>query len=805
MKRRAHRRSRLQVGGPEPLESRTVLTTLAIAEINYAPYEPLPEFGDISEEANDYEFIEVVNFGDQPVDLTGVKFQRVNVAGEEEGVDFEFAPQSLASGERILIVENVEAFQSRYGTALPVAGAWSGGLSSNGEQLTLFDRSGAEIVRMTYDSDGDWPGRANGRGSSIEMIDLTGNPNDPDNWQSSADYGGTPGRGLSDRSQTIIVNEVLAHTDPPQSDAIELYNTTGQPIAMDGWYLSDSLDNLIKFTFPSNSTIDANGYFVITESEFNPGGGTAATDFALSERGDELWLMSRAASGRPGKFVDHAEFEATANGVSVGNVPNGVTQDDFQPLASLTFGRENGGHRVGEVVITEVNYHPPGDDVNLEFIEVRNTFALLDLSGWRMRGGVDVDFPQGTSLGVNETIVLVAFDPTDVTLATNFRNYYGVSDAVRLVGPWDTNSDGESDRLSNDGEKLTLRSPHDDVDEILYVAVDQVDYNDALPWPLVADGDGGSIERSSFGEYGNDPSSWLGVTPNPGNEPIDIASAPELQVGQARPDAIGTDGPFLRGPSDVDLFRFTPTVSGIHQFDVTAAGDLTVDPFVRVFQRDGTELAFNDDSGDTANSQVLVDLQADTEYLVTTSSSGEAGRSYDPLTGHGLVAGATQGAYEIEVSRFTGNETPFQNPELAFDVNGDGFVIPLDALIVINALNSGGSGSLPRTPGDEAPPFLDVSGDNFFSPLDAILVINFLNSAPAEGEPDDTLAATPAKSLASPPISQVESSMTMSASKISVLASAVDAIYRAQISEDTFGERDEDDDEADERKKQRIR
>ena len=37
-----------------------------------------------------------------------------------------------------------------------------------------------------------------------------------------------------------MINEVLTHTDPPQVDSIELYNTTGANINIGGWYLSES-------------------------------------------------------------------------------------------------------------------------------------------------------------------------------------------------------------------------------------------------------------------------------------------------------------------------------------------------------------------------------------------------------------------------------------------------------------------------------------------------------------------------------------------------------------------------------------
>ncbi|MFM7072577.1 MAG: Ig-like domain-containing protein [Planctomycetota bacterium] len=88
-----------------------------------------------------------------------------------------------------------------------------------------------------------------------------------------------------------------------------------------------------------------------------------------------------------------------------------------------------------------------------------------------------------------------------------------------------------------------------------------------------------------------------------------------------------------------------------------------------------------------------------------------------------------------------GGEAEFTNPSNAFDVNGDGFVTPIDVLMVINDVNAYGARALSGGAAGEAPAnrvFLDVNADRFVSPLDALLVINFLNArsggAAGEGE-----------------------------------------------------------------------
>jgi fimbrial isopeptide formation D2 family protein/uncharacterized repeat protein (TIGR01451 family) len=67
-----------------------------------------------------------------------------------------------------------------------------------------------------------------------------------------------------------------------------------------------------------------------------------------------------------------------------------------------------------------------------------------------------------------------------------------------------------------------------------------------------------------------------------------------------------------------------------------------------------------------------------------------------------------------------------RNPVNPLDVDGDGQVAPIDVLLLLNRINSGGSPLSPIQPG-VPPRFYDVTGDNHLSAADALLVINHLN------------------------------------------------------------------------------
>ncbi|MFK7738454.1 MAG: tandem-95 repeat protein [Pirellulaceae bacterium] len=99
---------------------------------------------------------------------------------------------------------------------------------------------------------------------------------------------------------------------------------------------------------------------------------------------------------------------------------------------------------------------------------------------------------------------------------------------------------------------------------------------------------------------------------------------------------------------------------------------------------------------------------------------------------------------------------PHQNPVENLDVNADGFVTPIDALLVVNFLNTNtGDGSVANLP--PPPPFRDTNGDNFITAIDALLVINALNNQSGGGGGEgeafvDYAGAFPVEGIAGNPI-----------------------------------------------------
>ena len=90
--------------------------------------------------------------------------------------------------------------------------------------------------------------------------------------------------------------------DNPQNfrDWIELRNTTGAPINLAGWRLSDELDTPAKWVFPvSGSTISANGYLIVMCDNRNEANGTGTylhSNFSLSATGEAVRLYNSAGT-----------------------------------------------------------------------------------------------------------------------------------------------------------------------------------------------------------------------------------------------------------------------------------------------------------------------------------------------------------------------------------------------------------------------------------------------------------------------------------------------------------------------------
>jgi hypothetical protein len=177
---------------------------LRITELMYHPAPPgMAEMLAGFTDADDFEYVEIINQGLVSVSLQGVRF----IAG----ISFDFSAggiPNLFPAERVLLVKNRLAFELRHGTNLPIAGEYSGSLSNGGERLRLVDAAGGTIHEFAYGDGGAWPASADGQGRSLQVRDLSGDYENPASWQASARLGGSP--GSADVSPPIMLATITA-------------------------------------------------------------------------------------------------------------------------------------------------------------------------------------------------------------------------------------------------------------------------------------------------------------------------------------------------------------------------------------------------------------------------------------------------------------------------------------------------------------------------------------------------------------------------------------------------------------------
>jgi hypothetical protein len=455
------------------------------------------------------EFLELKNTGTEALDLSGVKIS--------EGIRFTF-PEGfqLAPGAFVVLAEDAETFTDQF-PDLTLGGEYDGRLSNSSEKIELIDSLAKPFLSVTYSDQPPWPSTADGRGFSLvpRLADPDTDPNDPGNWRASATPGGSPGRNdLPPNIKPAWITEVLAHSDPPAVDSVEIHNPNTAALDISHWLITDNWSEPEKYAIPKGTVLSPGGYAVFTEEQFN------ANDngFALDSHGDQVFLFSADANGKLTGFSDGFTFGASENGVTFGRLVTADGQAQYPAQSSPSLGLPNIGPKVGPIVINEIHYHPQG--AGPEFVELKNitshSVLLYDpqhpRNTWHV-GGIDFQFPTGTSIHPGGLLIITNADPSD------FGAHYAIPNDVPVLGPF-------LGTLQDSGERLELLKPDEpdtgpDGSEIVpYIVIDAVRYNDNPPWPSEPDGNGPSLEKLKPERHGNDSANWRSSPggPSPGVE-----------------------------------------------------------------------------------------------------------------------------------------------------------------------------------------------------------------------------------------------------------------------------------------------
>lgn len=508
------------------------LSKLVVTEIMYHP----APFGAFT--ADDLEFLELKNTGSHTLHLGTLTFA--------EGITFNFTNGTrLNPGQFFILARNATAFTNRY-PGIPANGVYTARLDNGGEVLRLATLAGGTVFSVDYNDREPWPITADGHGFSVVPRNATANPNSDNgaHWRASAFMGGSPGADDPETTfPAVVVSEVLSHSVPPDVDWIELQNLSSSQVDISGWFLSDDPAAPKKYRIPDGTILEPEGFQIFIEGDFNDMPGSIFS-FALDSAGDSIYLTSADAGTNLTGYSHGFTFGAAAADVTFGRYVNSTGEEQFPPQFAATLNAPNFGPVVGPVVIQEIMYHPEtGRD---EFVEIKNISGsdlplynpARPINTWRI-DGLAYTFPTNLTLPANGLLLVVATNPA------GFRAKYSIPAEVQIVGPF-------FGVLQDSGERLELQRPDMPPTNgpVPYIGIDQVRYNDKLPWPPAADGSGASLQRRIPGAYGNDPINWVAAIPTPGEDFVPgqgptVTSHPQNQTVLSFEDAqftVSADG-----------------------------------------------------------------------------------------------------------------------------------------------------------------------------------------------------------------------------------------------------------------------
>jgi hypothetical protein len=569
---------------------------LTVTEIMFNPAQNTTPDGPDHDE---FEFLELRNTAAHSIALPGYRLQG--------GVDFSFttnqALTELAAGQRLLLVANRAAFQSRYPGIGPIAGEYTRRLKNSGDRLTL---SGPlQEPGFDFEFQDRWQLLADGTGFSLTRVGEGGpastQPNLATAWRLSGRLGGSPGEADPEPAVPTALHSALRISEifpgAGKLNFVELEARSGptaQPLDVSGWWLTNERDDWRKFRLPLGSILkpDAanNARLVVSESQFNlPNGG----GFKLDPRGGEVWLLSANQDGDLTGFITGGVYGPTELGHSLVADALDFTDSHFRLTANPSPGAVNALAMIGPVSFRTIHFEPPafGSENNSqdEFIELENTSAAAvplfapanPALTWQIRGGVELDFPPSLILPAGGRVVLVSFAPeSDQAALTAFLTRHAPRADVTLVGPW-------RGQLNNAGDSLRLQRPLSTTSaattEATYVTVEAFTYAPTTPWPTNAAGSGRALVRRDPTALAAEPTAWVDAWPTPGWADTDQDGLPDAWETEHYfdPDnSLGTEG----GDADPDQDGFTNRMEFLNGTDPREVSN-ALRPHVTVSER----------------------------------------------------------------------------------------------------------------------------------------------------------------------------------------------------------------------------
>ena len=450
----------------EPLGPSSRKTGLVITEIMYNPRV-------VTTTNESLEFIELYNSNPWSENIGGYEV--------DGSVSYVFpADTVLPPGGFAVLARQPEFVASHYSIS-NVLGPWEDSddsrLPTTQGTIELLNREGALLLAVDYSDTVPWPVSPDGKGHSLVLARPSFGEDDVRAWSQSDRVDGSPGTAdpvTREPIDSVVINEWLAHTDPPLTDAFELYNHGNEPVDLSGAWVSDDPDTN-KFRIPDGTIIPPRGFLWWRADD--------AFVFQLLSEGERIYLVN----SNQNRVIDAIDFRGQSNAVASGRSPDGGPY--HYCLASRTLGSPNSQPLRFGVVINEIMFNPLSGELDDEYVEIYNRLSTpANISAWEFVNGIGYLFPSNTIMPPNAYWV-IARNPT------NLMALYPNLNTNNTLGPY-------TGTLANGGERLTLTSADygnfpiggSNVLIRLNVTASEVIYGDGGRWGNWADGSGSSLE-----------------------------------------------------------------------------------------------------------------------------------------------------------------------------------------------------------------------------------------------------------------------------------------------------------------------
>jgi hypothetical protein len=414
------------------------------------------------------EWLELYNQMAVSVDMSGWSL--------DGDIHYRFPTNTVLSGGAYLVVASSPTNLAATTGLANLLGPFTNRLSNSGGRLLLRNNNGRVVNEVTYDTGGDWPVAPDGSGVSLAKRDRDSGSDLPGYWASSAQMGGTPGReNFPGPTQVVpvVFNELSAATNA--DFWLELQNDGTNALAIGNFVIvRDGLTNN-EYTVTPGVSLPARGFVTLTDSVlgFHP------------VAGDKLYLL-------PASRTNVLDALIVKKGARA-RWPDG--SGPWLAPTALTPGASNLVSLRTELVINEIMYQHallpatnvsvPGQPSTEAWVELYNRSTnTVDLSGWKINGGITYGFPAGKSLASGGYLVVAQNAPA-------LQASYPAADILGNYGG----------TLAHGGDTLTLLDPAGN-------PANTVKYFSAGRWPEAAAGKGSSLELKDPHADNSNPGAW---------------------------------------------------------------------------------------------------------------------------------------------------------------------------------------------------------------------------------------------------------------------------------------------------------